>query len=66
MGVSGSGCMAAGAEGGVAKGDFYKSQLGEMQTTLGQIRVMLLARQASLGAGRMTFSQIARTHFPES
>jgi len=28
--------------------DLYKSQLGDLQTTLGQIRVMLLARQASL------------------
>lgn len=32
--------------------DLYKSQLGELQTTLAQIRVMLLARQASLEAGR--------------
>jgi hypothetical protein len=33
--------------------DLYKSQLGELQVTLGQIRVMLLARQASLEAGRV-------------
>jgi len=32
--------------------ELYKSQLGDLQTTLGQIRVMLLARQASLEAGR--------------
>ncbi|HXH68187.1 MAG TPA: hypothetical protein VNI81_13370 [Candidatus Limnocylindrales bacterium] len=37
----------------------YKSQLGELQTTLGQIRVMLLARQASLEAGRATFRRVA-------
>jgi len=34
--------------------ELYKSQLGDLQTTLGQIRVMLLARQASLEAGRAT------------
>ena len=39
--------------------DLYKSQLGELQTTLGQIRVMLLARQASLEAGRATFRRVA-------
>jgi len=32
--------------------DLYKAQLGELQTTLAEIRVMLLARQASLESGR--------------
>jgi hypothetical protein len=40
--------------------DLYKSQLGELQTTLGQIRVMLLARQASLEAGRAQISAVSR------
>lgn len=38
----------------------YKSQLGELQTTLGQIRVMLLARQASLEAGRAQLSAVSQ------
>jgi hypothetical protein len=40
--------------------DFYKSQLGELQTTLGQIRMMLLARQASLEAGRAQLSAVSQ------
>ena len=40
--------------------DLYKSQLGELQTTLGQIRVMLLARQASLEAGRAQLSAVSQ------
>jgi hypothetical protein len=38
----------------------YKSQLGDLQTTLGQIRVMLLARQASLEAGRGQLSAVSQ------
>lgn len=40
--------------------DLYKSQLGELQTTLGQIRVVLLARQASLEAGRAQLSAVSQ------
>jgi hypothetical protein len=40
--------------------DLYKSQLGELQTTLGQIRVMLLARQASLEAGRAQLTAVSQ------
>ncbi|HWY07360.1 MAG TPA: hypothetical protein VNY24_10905 [Candidatus Acidoferrales bacterium] len=40
--------------------DLYKSQLSDMQTTLGQIRVMLLARQASLEAGRAQLSAVSQ------
>jgi hypothetical protein len=40
--------------------DLYKSQLGDLQATLGQIRVMLLARQASLEAGRAQLSAVSR------
>jgi hypothetical protein len=40
--------------------DLYKSQLGDLQTTLGQIRVMLLARQASLEAGRAQLSAVSQ------
>lgn len=39
--------------------DLYKAQLGEMQTALGQIRAMLLARQASLEAGRAQLSAVS-------
>ena len=39
--------------------DLYKTQLGDLQTTLGQIRVMLLARQASLEAGRAQLSAVS-------
>ena len=39
--------------------DLYKSQLAELQTNLGQIRVMLLARQASLEAGRAQLSAVS-------
>jgi len=38
----------------------YKSQLGELQTTLRQIRMMLLARQASLEAGRAQLSAVSQ------
>ena len=40
--------------------DLYKSQLGDLQTTLGLIRVMLLARQASLEAGRAQMSAVSQ------
>jgi len=40
--------------------DLYKAQLGDLQTTLGQIRVMLLARQASLEAGRAQLSAVSQ------
>ena len=40
--------------------ELYKSQLGNLQTTLGQIRVMLLARQASLEAGRAQLSAVSQ------
>ena len=40
--------------------DLYKSQLGDLQTTLGQIRVMLLARQASLETGRAQLSAVSQ------
>ena len=40
--------------------DLYKSQLGDLRTTLGQIRVMLLARQASLEAGRAQLSAVSQ------
>ena len=40
--------------------DLYKSQLGEMQTALAQIRAMLLARQASLEAGRAQLSAVSQ------
>lgn len=36
----------------------YKSQLGDLQDTLGQIRMMLVARQASLEAGRAQLSAV--------
>jgi len=40
--------------------ELYKSQLSDLQTTLGQIRVMLLARQASLEAGRAQLSAVSQ------
>lgn len=40
--------------------DLYKAQLGEMQTTLAQIRMMLLARQGSLEAGRAQLSAVSQ------
>ncbi|HEV2102458.1 MAG TPA: hypothetical protein VGR58_06730 [Candidatus Acidoferrum sp.] len=40
--------------------ELYKSQLGDLQITLGQIRVMLLARQASLEAGRAQLSAVSQ------
>jgi hypothetical protein len=40
--------------------DLYKSQLGDLRTTFGQIRVMLLARQASLEAGRAQLSAVSQ------
>lgn len=40
--------------------ELYKSQLGDLQATLGQIRVMLLARQASLEAGRAQLSAVSQ------
>lgn len=40
--------------------DLYITQLGELQSTLGQIRVMLLARQASLEVGRAQLSAVSQ------
>jgi hypothetical protein len=40
--------------------DLYKSQLGDLQTTVAQIRMMLLARQASLEAGRAQLSAVSQ------
>ncbi|HET7106227.1 MAG TPA: hypothetical protein VFI38_05405 [Candidatus Acidoferrum sp.] len=40
--------------------ELYKSQLGELQTTLVQIRIMLLARRASLEAGRAQLSAVSQ------
>jgi len=40
--------------------DLYKSQLGDLRATLGKIRVMLLARQVSLEAGRAQLSAVAQ------
>jgi hypothetical protein len=56
-GVSGCDRTAAGAEGEL---DLYKSQLGGLQTTLGRIRVMLLARQSILEAGRVQLSAVSQ------
>jgi hypothetical protein len=39
--------------------DLYKSQLGDLQSAIGQIRGMLLARQASLEAGRAQLSAVS-------
>ena len=39
--------------------DTYKSQLGDLQTTLSQIRMMLLARQASMEAGRAQLAAVS-------
>ncbi len=39
--------------------DLYKSQLSDLQDMLGQIRVMLLARQAGLEAGRAQLSAVS-------
>lgn len=40
--------------------DQYKRQLGELQTTLNQLRVMLLARQASLRADQTHVSAVSK------
>ncbi|HME58168.1 MAG TPA: hypothetical protein VKF63_07515 [Terracidiphilus sp.] len=40
--------------------DQYKSHLGELQTTLNQLRVMLLARQASLCSDQTHVSAVSR------
>ncbi len=40
--------------------DLYKSQLGELQTTLRRIRIMLLARQASLQASQFHNTAVSR------
>jgi hypothetical protein len=40
--------------------DLYKSNLGDLQTTLEQIRMMLLARQASLEAGRAQLCAVSQ------
>jgi len=39
--------------------DLYKTQLGELQTNLTKIRMMLLARQASMEAGRAQLSAVS-------
>ena len=39
--------------------DTYKSQLGDLQATLSQIRLMLLARQASMEAGRAQLAAVS-------
>jgi len=38
----------------------YKTQLGDLQSTLGQVRVMRPARQASLEAGRAQLSAVSQ------
>lgn len=40
--------------------DLYKSHLNELQSTLEQIRVTLLVRQASLRAGQMQLQAVAK------
>jgi hypothetical protein len=40
--------------------ELYKSQLGELQTTLCQLRVMLLARQASLRTSQTHNTAVSR------
>jgi len=40
--------------------DLYKANLGDLQTTLEQIRIMLLVRQASLEAGRSPLCAISQ------
>lgn len=40
--------------------ELYKSNLGDLQTTLEQIRIMLLARQASLEAGRAQLCAVSQ------
>lgn len=40
--------------------DLYKAQLSDLQRTLEQVRVMLLARQASLEAGRAQLAAVAQ------
>ena len=39
--------------------DRYKANLGELQTVLDQVRVMLLARQASMLVGRTHLDAVA-------
>lgn len=39
---------------------WYKSQLGELQTTLVQVRVMLLSRQARLQASQIHSTAVSR------
>ena len=40
--------------------DLYKVHLGELQTTLNQLRVMLLARQASLRADQTHINAVSK------
>lgn len=40
--------------------DLYKSQLGDLQTTLEKIRLMLLARQAHLCASHVQLTAVGR------
>jgi len=40
--------------------DLYKANLGDLQTTLEQVRIMLVARQASLEAGRAQLCAVSQ------
>ena len=40
--------------------DLYKSRLGDLETTLHQLRVMLLARQASLRASQTQLTAVSQ------
>jgi hypothetical protein len=40
--------------------DLYKAQLGELQTALEQVRVMLLARHAHLETGRIQLKAVTQ------
>ena len=40
--------------------DLYKANLEDLQTTLVQVRIMLLARQASMEAGRAQLSAVSQ------
>jgi hypothetical protein len=40
--------------------DLYKSQLSELQTTLEQVRMMLLARRSQMDAGRVQLEAVSQ------
>jgi hypothetical protein len=40
--------------------DLYKSQLNELQTTLEQVRMMLLARRSQMDAGRVQLEAVSQ------